>query len=140
MTPTFYMTPMRMFTAKSKDPVLFEQLGGKPAVDVVVENFYEKILSDEKVNFMFEKTDMKKQKRHMKGFITMAFGGPSLYTGETMRKVHAKVNKDAYPTEDHFGVVGGHLVATLQELDVAQDLIDQVVVVVHSVKDDVLGK
>ena len=76
----------------------------------------------------------------MTRFITMAFGGPSLYTGGTMRKMHSTVNDGAYPTEDHFGAVAGHLVASLEELDVPQEKIDEVVSVVLTVKDDVLGK
>ena len=122
------------------NPTLFEEIGGKPAVEAVVEIFYTKVQTDESLSPMFAETNMKKQKRHMTRFITMAFGGPNLYTGGAMRKVHEKVNFGEHPTEDHFGAVSGHLVSTLKELDVTESHIDEVVGVVMTVKDDVLGK
>jgi hemoglobin len=56
-----------------------------------------------------------------------------------MRVVHKHVNEGKYPTEDHFGAVAECLVATLKELNVAQELIDEVIAIVLTVKDDVLG-
>ena len=40
-----------------------------------------------------------------------------------------------YPTEEHFGAVAENLVATLRELQVPEELIDEVIQVVLTVKD-----
>ena len=56
--------------------------------------------------------------------------------GKDMRTAHASMDL----TEEHFGAVPGHLVATLEELGVEQSMIDEVVAVALSVKDDVLNK
>ena len=56
-----------------------------------------------------------------------------------MRNAHQYVNKGKFPTEDHFNAVAGHLVATLQELSVEQSLIDEVIAIVATTKNDVLG-
>ena len=55
-----------------------------------------------------------------------------------MRKVHAPLIAKGL-NESHFIAVVDHLVATLQELDVEQALIDEVMVIVASTYDDVLG-
>lgn len=39
-------------------------------------------------------------------------------------------------TEAHFNAVTTHLIATLNDLNVAQNLIDEVVVIVMTTKDD----
>ena len=78
---------------------------------------------------------MEEQRAKQKTFLAYAFGCPMNYTGKNMRDAHAHMNL----TEDHFNSVAGHLVATLKELEVPQTLIDQVVEIAVSTKDDVLN-
>ena len=52
-----------------------------------------------------------------------------------MREAHAHLNLN----ESHFNAVAGHLVATLIELNVRQNLIDEVVAIALTTKKDVLG-
>ncbi|MBC7778164.1 MAG: group 1 truncated hemoglobin [Phycisphaerae bacterium] len=115
---------------------LFERIGGMNAVNASVEIFYAKVLTDDGINHFFANTNMTAQSGKMKAFLAMAFGAPMAgYSGKKMREAHAHMNI----TEAHFGLVAGHLVATLQELGVAQNLIDEVVAIAVSTKDDVLG-
>ena len=69
----------------------------------------------------------------------MALGGPNNYTGRGMRAAHAKVNNGSHPTEEQFNAVAGHLAATLKEAGVTDDLINEVIGVVATTKNDVLG-
>ena len=79
---------------------------------------------------------MTAQSGKMKAFLALAFGAPMAgYSGKKMREAHAHMNL----TADHFNAVAGHLIATLQELSVTQNLIDEVVAIAVSTKDDVLG-
>lgn len=114
---------------------LFNRIGGIDALNAAVDIFYQKVLADETINHFFKGTDMAAQKNKQKAFLAFAFGGPVKYEGKDMRTAHAKLEG---LNEDHFGAVAGHLVATLQELSVPQNLIDEVVQVALSVKDDVL--
>lgn len=114
---------------------LFERIGGMPAVNAAVDIFYTKVLADERINHFFEHTNMASQSGKQKAFLAYAFGAPMNYTGKSMREAHAHMKL----TEDHFNAVAGHLVATLQELGVGQDLIDEVVAIAVSTKDDVLN-
>ncbi len=114
---------------------IYEKIGGDAAVDAAVDIFYKKVLSDDRISHFFDTIDMAKQIQSQKAFLTMAFGGPNNYTGKDMREAHKHMNL----TEEHFGAVAECLVGTLKELSVAQELIDEVVAVALSVKDDVLN-
>ncbi|WP_459209832.1 group I truncated hemoglobin [Aquimarina rhabdastrellae] len=115
---------------------LFERIGGMEAVNAAVEIFYKKVLEDETISHFFTNTDMKKQLAKQKAFLAYAFGAPLAYTGKNMRDAHAHMKLN----EAHFNAVANHLVSTLQELNVAQELIDEVVEIALSTKDDVLNR
>lgn len=117
-------------------PTLFERIGGMDAVNAAVDIFYTKVLADETINHFFTSTDMKTQAAKQKAFLAYAFGAPTAYTGKSMRDAHAHMTL----TEAHFNAVAGHLVATLQDLEVARELIDEVVQIALSTKDDVLNR
>jgi len=118
---------------------LFDQLGGEAAVNAAVDIFYRKVLADYRINRFFENVDMEKQAAKQKAFLTMAFGGPHNYTGEDMRKGHAHLVQMGLD-DSHFDAVMEHLGATLTELNVPQDLIDQVAAIAESTRNDVLGR
>lgn len=118
------------------EATIFEQIGGEAAVNAAVDIFYRKVLSDDRISHFFDTIDMENQHAKQKAFLTMAFGGPNNYTGKDMREAHKHMNL----TEEHFNAVAENLVGTLEELSVPQELIDQVVTVAVSVKDDVLNK
>lgn len=117
---------------------LFERIGGAGAVDAAVDIFYRKVLTDDSISHFFETVDMEAQHAKQKSFLTMAFGGPNNYTGEDMRKAH-KPLVDKGLNEDHFNAVAGHLQSTLEELNVAQELIEEVMSIAGSTHDDVLN-
>ena len=119
----------------AREESLYQQIGGKAAMNAAVDLFYTKVLADESVNFFFEDVSMKRQHNKQKAFLSAALGGPEPWTGKDMRKAHASLDL----TEAHFGAIAGHLLATLEELKVEQELIDQVMAVVGSTKDAVLG-
>ena len=123
---------------KKKEPEksVYDKIGGSAAFDAAVDIFYRKVLADDRINQFFDTVDMDNQHKKQKAFLTMAFGGPNNYTGKDMREGHKHMNL----TEEHFNAVAENLVATLQELNVAQEDIDSVVAIALSVKDDVLNK
>ena len=118
---------------------LFDKLGGEAAVNAAVDIFYRKVLNDQRINRFFENVDMEKQAAKQKAFLTMAFGGPHNYTGEDMRKGHAHLLKMGLD-DSHFDAVVEDLGATLVELNVPQELINEVVVICESTRNDVLGR
>jgi hemoglobin len=120
-------------------PSLYDRLGGEAAVNAAVDIFYDKVLSDYRINRFFEKTDMTQQAAHLKAFMGVAFGGPNNYTGRSLRDGHARLVKLGL-NDSHFDAVMEHLGATLQELNVPAELIAEAAALVESVRGDVLGK
>lgn len=67
---------------------LYDRLGGKPAIDAVVEGMYEKIFTDPELTDFFKKTDKDRQKEMQRQFLTYATGGSSEYHGKNMKDAH----------------------------------------------------
>jgi hemoglobin len=121
---------------KAREDSLYQKLGGKAAIDAVVDAFYVKVLADKRVKDFFADVSMDKQRRKQKDFLSAAFGGPLPWTGKDMRKAHEGMGL----TEEHFNAIAENLVSTLKDFKVKQELIDQVVAIALTTKDDVLGR
>ena len=120
---------------KTAEQTLFDKLGGMEAVNAAVDLFYNKVVVDDRISHFFQNIDMANQSGKMKAFLAYAFGAPLPYSGKDMRAAHAHMDL----TETHFNAVAEQLVATLEELSVPQELIQEVVAIALSTKDDVLG-
>ena len=118
---------------------LYEQLGGEGAVDATVKLFYRKVLEDSRIARFFDDIEMDEQIAKQKAFLTMAFGGPNEYTGRDMRESHARLVEKGLD-DSHFDAVAECLIATLEELSIPQELLDQVMSIAASTRDDVLGR
>lgn len=117
---------------------VYDQVGGQPAVEAAVDIFYRKVLTDDRISHFFDDVDMDRQAAKQKAFVTYALGGPNNYTGLDMRAGHAHLVSQGL-NEEHFLAVADHLKATLEELNVSPELVPQVMTVVASTHDDVLG-
>ena len=118
---------------------LFDQLGGPAAVEAAVDNFYRKVLKDERVAHFFDDVDMDRQRAKQKAFLTMAFGGPHNYSGKDMRNGHAHLVTRGL-NDSHVDAIIEILGATLKEMGVADALIQQVAAIAESTRADVLSK
>ena len=119
---------------------LFEKLGGADAVDVAVDKFYEKVLSDDRIKHFFEGVDIVQQARHQKQFMTYAFGGTADYPGKTMRLAHKNLVERKGLNDSHFDAVLENLGNTLKELGVSNTLIKEAAAIVESTRNDVLNR
>jgi hemoglobin len=118
---------------------LYEDLGGAPAVDAAVEIFYRKVLSDDRITHFFDTVDMECQAAKQKAFLTMVFGGPNNYTGRDMATAHAALVEKGL-NDSHFDAVVENLAATLSELGVPAEKINEVAAIAASVRGPVLGR
>lgn len=116
---------------------LYEKLGGKAGINAAVDLFYVKILADDRLTPLFEDINMKRQIRKQKEFLEAAFGGPTPWTGKDLRKAHANIPG---LNETHFNAVAEHLKSALTELKVKPEVIQEVMAIVGSVKDQVLNR
>lgn len=118
---------------------LFDRIGGKDAVKATVTKLYGKVLTDPLLSPFFKGTQIEQLKRSQIAFVTMAFGGPHNYTGKNMRDAHAPLVKQGL-TDKHFDAVAEHLINSMKELSVHQDLIDEAIGIVATTRNDVLGR
>lgn len=105
---------------------LFDKLGGAAAVDLAVDKFYERVLQDDRIKHFFADVDMVKQRAHQKAFLTYAFGGTDKYNGRYMREAHKELVEKQGLSSEHFDAVAEDLMATLKEMGVPPELLDQV--------------
>lgn len=122
---------------KDRENSLYHKLGGKAAIDAAVDAFYVKVLADERINFFFDDVNMRRQHNKQKAFLSAAFGGPEPWVGKDMRAAHASL-PDLNDT--HFNAVAENLQKTLEELKVPKELIDQVMAIAESTRNDVLNR
>jgi hemoglobin len=119
---------------EQNEPTLYEKLGGEPAIDATVEAFYKLVLADPLLSPFFAKSDMKRQHKMQKQFLNHVFGGKP-YNGKGMRAAH----KNLGLKEEHFNRVASLLAQAMLSLGVKQDLVDEVMTVAATTKNDVLG-
>jgi len=117
---------------------LFERVGGAAAVEAAVDLFYRKVLADPKINTFFDGVDMDEQRGKQKSFLTMVFGGPNTYSGKDLRTAHESLVARGLDGS-HFDAVAGHLQATLNELGVAADVVQEIMGIAGGTRDDVLN-
>jgi hemoglobin len=118
---------------------LYQKLGGQSAVDAVVETFYRRVLTDERVMDFFDDIDMDQQIAKQKAFLTMVFGGPVAYSGKDMRDGHRHLVARGL-NDDHVDAVVELLAASLAEHSVHADDIEEVARIANSVRGDVLNR
>ena len=116
---------------------LFEQLGGMQAVDVAVNVFYAHVINDERINHFFRWVDMETQSYKMKTFLAYVLGAPINFSGKSLKESHSHLVK-AGLNDEHFDAVVENLIATLRELGIPEDLIEQVGKIAEGTRADIL--
>jgi hypothetical protein len=72
--------------------------------------------------------------------LTFAFGGASQYNGRSMRTAHSRLVEQMNLSDQHFDAVAENLAATLQELAVSPDLVQEVLGLVETLRNEVLSR
>jgi hemoglobin len=93
---------------------LYERLGGEPAIGAVVDEFYDRVLDDDRVNHHFDGVDMAEQRSHQTKFLSAVTGGPMQYEGPEMATAH----EELAITSAEFEAVATHLDEALRSFDV----------------------
>jgi hemoglobin len=101
---------------------IYSQIGGYEALEVVVADFYERVLADDELAHFFTGTNMARLKGKQVEFFAAALGGPDPYTGAPMRQVH----QGRGITMHHFSLVATHLAASLSAAGVPEPTVEQI--------------
>lgn len=101
--------------AKAEAPKkLFDRLGGKPAVEAVIDDFLGRVAGDETINSGFAVGHVPRLRQRLVELVCSATGGPCTYSGRDMGTAHAGMKI----TNAQFDSLVGHLVATLDKFKV----------------------
>ena len=118
------------------EPTLYDRLGGADALEAAVELFYNKVLEDERVRDFFAETDMDKLRREQFNFMRHVFRARE--GADAARRVfsaHAPMILTGGLGAEHFDAIAHNLKATLEELDVADDVVREAVSTVAPLRD-----
>jgi len=100
--------------AEAPKKALFERLGGKPAIEAVIDDFLGRVAGDETINAGFAVSHVPRIRQRLVELVCAASGGPCVYSGRDMGTVHAGMKI----TNAQFDALVGHLVATLDTFKV----------------------
>ncbi|WP_338729882.1 group 1 truncated hemoglobin [Haladaptatus sp. DJG-WS-42] len=114
---------------------VYREIGGREAIENVVEDFYSAVLADDQLVDYFEGMDMHALRAHQVQFISSVTGGPVEYAGADMREAHAHLDID----EADFDAVGTHLERALRENGVAEDAVTGIMSKVEGLKAPIIG-
>jgi hemoglobin len=101
---------------------LFDRLGGKPAVEAVVDEFLARVSADKRINGRFFNTDVKRLRTLLVEFVCSATGGPCQYTGRDMKTAHAGFQL----VQEEFDALVEDLVGALDKFNVPRKEKDEV--------------
>ena len=119
---------------------LYERLGGNEGIRKIVHGFYFQVFLDPRVAGFFDRFDSERLLAHQREFLTFALGGPHPYSGRSLRAAHAPLVRDYGLSDEHFDAVIECLARTLRDFDTEHTTIDDVLAVVESVRNDILGR
>ncbi|KZS76686.1 hemin receptor [Mycobacterium kansasii] len=112
---------------------IYDQIGGYQAIEVVVEDFYARVLADDQLAGFFTGTNMSRLKGKQTEFFAAALGGPEPYTGAPMKQVH----QGRGITMHHFTLVAGHLGDALAAAGVPAETITEILKTISPLAADV---
>jgi hemoglobin len=116
-----------------KTASIYDRIGGHEAIEVVVEDFYCRVLDDDQLSPFFSGTNMNRLKGKQAEFLAAALGGPEPYSGVSMKQAH----KGRGITMHHFNLVAGHLSDSLSAAGVPAETIAEILAVVAPLAGDI---
>lgn len=93
---------------------LFERLGGKAAIEAVVDDFLGRVSQDTTINSGFAVSHVPRLRQRLIELVCVGSGGPCTYSGRDMATAHAGLGISG----PQFDALVGHLVATLDKFKV----------------------
>jgi hemoglobin len=115
---------------------LYERLGGRSAIVMVVDSFVARVAADNRINKKFARSDVPRVKTMLVDQICNATGGPCTYTGRSMKEAHRNMGV----TDGEFDALVEDLVATLNQFNVAKADQDALLNTLGSMKADIVER
>jgi hemoglobin len=118
---------------KPRTATLYDKIGGYGALEVIVEDFYCRVLDDDHLSGFFAGSNMNRLKGKQVEFFAAALGGPEPYTGAPVKQVH----KGRGITIHHFNLLAGHLEDSLCAAGVPPETIAEILAAIAPLAADI---
>jgi hemoglobin len=115
---------------------LYDAIGGEAALVAVVEDFYLRVSVDPQLSGFFAGVNMVKLKTRAVEFLTTALGGPGVYRGKSMRKVHA----GRHISQADFDKIAFHLTLALAAAGVPAGTVVRITDAITPLADDIVSR
>ena len=113
---------------------LYERLGGKPAIEAVIDDFLGNVAANERIKHRFALTDLKALRNHLVDQVCQATGGPCVYKGGDMKTVH----KGQRISSADFNALVEDLVKTLDKFKVPAQEKNELLTALGSMQKDIV--
>jgi hemoglobin len=123
-------------TTDTVQRTLYDRLGGREAIVMVVDSFVARVAADGRINKKFARSDIPRVKTMLVDQICNATGGPCTYTGRSMKEAHRNMGV----TDGEFDALVEDLVATLNQFNVAKADQDALLNTLGSMKADIVER
>jgi hemoglobin len=120
----------------TKEPSLYDRLGGTPGIAAVVDDFVGNIAADPAINRRFAGADIPKLKRLLVEQICEAAGGPCDYSGRSMKESH----RGMAITDADFNAMANDMAKTLDKFNVPTREKSEVLKLLASMRGDIVGR
>jgi hemoglobin len=118
---------------KPEPTTIYDRIGGHEALEVVVEDFYARVLADDQLSGFFTGTNMNHLKGKQVEFFAAALGAPESYTGAPMKQVHQGRGINMH----HFNLVAGHLSDALAAAGVPSGTVTDIISAIAPLAPDI---
>ena len=138
--------------AQGKKP-LYDRLGGEQGVTAIVDDFVTRVLADPRVNWERKGVtrggmslnrresvawdpnphNVDRLKKHLRQFLALATGGPTVYEGRDMKEVHSGMHIN----NPEFDATIGDMKATLDKLQIPTDEQKELLAILESTRPQV---
>ncbi|HET7875702.1 MAG TPA: group 1 truncated hemoglobin, partial [Methylomirabilota bacterium] len=115
---------------------LYDRLGGKPAIQAVVDDFIGNVAADGRINRRFASANIPRLKTMLVEQICDASGGPCKYTGQSMKVAHTGMKI----TDAEFGALVEDLVKSLDKFKVGTQEKSELLGALGGMKGDIVNQ
>jgi hemoglobin len=113
---------------------LYYAIGGRRSLVAAVQGFYARLVADPELGPFFGASVAAQHKAYVVTVLGEALGGPERYRGPDLSQAHSHLGI----TDHHFNLAAGHLDATLEDLTVPRNIIDQIIAIVATLRSTVV--
>ena len=115
---------------------LCDRLGGKPAIQAVVDDFIGNVAADNRINSFFANTNIPRLNMMLVNQICEATGGPCKYEGRSMKTAHTGMGL----SDANFNALVDDLVKSLNKFNVPEREKKELLTALAAMRGDIVGK